>query len=181
MGRCTIFFSSRLVFRDILIMKQRCDQHLDKVKTWGSGFYLLKKRREGRSECLFGVLPLLKIGLEISFSYELSPWCKILWVFSQWPHLSELEHHSRYSVYRLARRSWSAAHSCWLLEDSDHHPAKSRSQRLQVKDVKMFWEVIWLVPHSRLIGNCYPESCNIDWPICRIYALAIQTTIGWKE
>ena len=68
-----IFFSSRLVFRDILIIKQGCDQHSDKVKTWCSGFYLLKKRREGRSECLFGVLLLLKIGLEISFSYELLP------------------------------------------------------------------------------------------------------------
>ena len=131
-----VFFSSRLVFRDILIIKQGYDQHSDKVKTWGSDFYLLKKRREGRSECLFGVLLLLKIGLEISFSYELSPWCKILCVFSQWPHLSELEHHSRYSVYRLARRNWLAAHSCWLLEDSDHHPVKSRSQRLQVKNVK---------------------------------------------
>ena len=97
-----IFFSSRLVFRDILIIKQGCDQHSDKVKTWGSGFYLLKKRREGRLECLFGVLLLLKIGLEISFSYELSPWYKVPYVFSQLPHLSELEHHSRYLVYRLA-------------------------------------------------------------------------------
>ena len=77
-----IFFSSRLVFRDILIIKQGCDQHSDKVKTWCSGFYLLKKRREGRSECLFGVLLLLKIGLEISFSYELSPWYKIPYFFS---------------------------------------------------------------------------------------------------
>ena len=68
-----VFFSSKLVFRGILIIKQRCDQHSDKVKTWASGFYLLKKRREGRSECLFGVLLLLKIGLEIFFSYELSP------------------------------------------------------------------------------------------------------------
>ena len=31
-----IFFSSRLVFRDILIIKQGCDQHSDKVKTWGA-------------------------------------------------------------------------------------------------------------------------------------------------
>ena len=30
---------------------------------------------------------------------------KIPYVFSQWPHLSELEHHSRYLVYRLAGRS----------------------------------------------------------------------------
>ena len=100
-----VFFSSRLVFRDILIIKQGCNQHSDKVKTWGSGFYLLKKRREGRSECLFGVLLLLKIGLAIYFSYELSPWYKIPYIFSQWPHLSELEHHSRYLVYRLAGRS----------------------------------------------------------------------------
>ena len=99
-----VFFSSKLVFKDILIIKQGCDQHSDKVKTWGSGFYLLKKRREARSECLFGVL-LLKIGLEISFSYELSPWYKIPCVFSQWPHLSELERHSRYLAYRLARHS----------------------------------------------------------------------------
>ena len=122
-----IFFFFGLVFRDILIIKQGCDQHSDKVKTWGSDFYLLKKRREGRSECLFGVLLLLKIGLEISFSYELSPLYNIPYIFSQWPHLSELEHHSRYLAYRLAERSWSAAHSYWLLEDSDHHPAKSRS------------------------------------------------------
>ena len=100
-----VFFSSKLVFRGILIIKQGCDHHSDKVKTWGSGFYLLKKRREGRSECLFGVLLLLKIDLEISFSYELSPWYKIPYVFSQWPHLSELEHHSRYLAYRLAERS----------------------------------------------------------------------------
>ena len=106
-----IFFFFGLVFRDILIIKQGCDQHSDKVKTWGSDFYLLKKRREGRSECLFGVLLLLKIGLEISFSYGLSPWYKIPYVFSQWPHLSELEHHSRYLAYRLAERSWSAVHS----------------------------------------------------------------------
>ena len=78
-----VFFSSRLVFRNILIIKSGYDQHSDKVKTWDSGFYLLKKRREGRSECLFGVLLLLKIGLEISFSYGLSPWYKIPYVFSQ--------------------------------------------------------------------------------------------------
>ena len=58
--------------------------------------YLLNRKKEDWLEHLFEVLLLLKIGLEISFSYELSPWCKILWVFSQWPHLSELEHHSRY-------------------------------------------------------------------------------------
>ena len=173
-----VFFSSRLVFRDILIIKQGCEQHSDKVQTWCSGFYLLKKRREGRSECLFGVLVLLKIGLEIYFSYGLSRWYKMPYVFSQWPHLSELEHHSRYLAYRLAERSWSAAHSYWLLEDSDHYPAKSRNQRLQMKDVKMFWEIIWIIPHSRLIGNCCPGPCNMDWLICRRYALAIQTTIG---
>ena len=82
-----VLFSSRLVFRNILIIELGYDQHSDKVKTWDSGFYLLKKRKEGRSECLFGVLLLLKIGLEISFSYGLSPWCKIPYVFSQWPHL----------------------------------------------------------------------------------------------
>ena len=49
-----VFFSSRLVFRNILIIKQGCDQRSDKVKTWGSGFYLLKKRREGRLECVWG-------------------------------------------------------------------------------------------------------------------------------
>ena len=110
-----------------------------RIKWTHKGFkvsYLPKRKKEDQPGHLFGVLLLLKIGLEISFSYELSPWCKILCVFSQWPHLSELEHHSRYLVYRLARRSWSAAHSCWLLEDSDHHPVKSRSQRLQVKIFK---------------------------------------------
>jgi len=100
-----VFFSSRLVLRNILIIKQGCDQHSDKLKTWGSGFYLLKKKREGRSECLFEVLLLLKIGLEISFSCELSPWYKIPYIFSQWPHLSELEHHNRYLAYQLAERS----------------------------------------------------------------------------
>ena len=142
MGRCVLkifFFSSRLMLREILITKRRYIQCSDKMKSQGdSKFYLLKKKKEGWPERLFGVLLLLlqKIGLEISFSYELSTWCKILCVFSQWPHLSELEHHSQYLVYRLARRSWSAAHSCWLLEDSDHDPVKSRSQRLQVKNVK---------------------------------------------
>ena len=43
-----IFFSSRLVFRGILIIKQGCDQHLYKMKTWG--FRLLpSKEEEGRS------------------------------------------------------------------------------------------------------------------------------------
>ena len=68
-----VFFSSRLVFRNSLIIESGYDQHSDKVKTWDSGFYLLKNRKEGRSECLFGVLLLLKIGLEIYFSYELLP------------------------------------------------------------------------------------------------------------
>ena len=43
-----IFFSSRLVFRGILIIKQRCDQHSDKVKTWEFKL-LLSKEEEGRS------------------------------------------------------------------------------------------------------------------------------------
>ena len=42
-----VFFSSRLVFRNILIIKSGYDQHSDKVKTWDSGFNLLKKRKEG--------------------------------------------------------------------------------------------------------------------------------------
>ena len=43
-----VFFSSRLVFRGILIVKQRYGQHLDKVKS--PGFKILPSEEEvGRS------------------------------------------------------------------------------------------------------------------------------------
>ena len=43
-----IFFSSRLMFRGILIMKQRCDQHSDQIKL--PGFKILpSEEEEGRS------------------------------------------------------------------------------------------------------------------------------------
>jgi len=146
----------------------------------GSAFYLLKKRKEGRSKCLFGILLLMKIGLEISFSYELSPWYKVPCVFSQWPRLSELERHSRYLAYRLARHNWSADRFSWSLEDHYYYPVRM--------DVRYKYRIlrysmgnrVGFVPHYQLRDNFRSRPCNTNWPICRGYALAIQTTIGWK-
>ena len=88
-------------------------------------FYLLKEEREDLlnylSEML--LLLLLKIGLGTSSSCDLLPWW-VTSVFSQWPCLSEMGHHCRYLVYRLAEHSGSAGHFCWWLGDECHHPVQ---------------------------------------------------------
>ena len=120
-----IFFSSRLVFGGILIAKWRYIYYSDERKNHKRFriSYLLKEEREDLPSHLFEML-LMKIGLGSSSSCELSLWCRTTYVFSQWPHLSELERHSRYWVYRLAKHSWSADHFYWWLEDRCHRPVQ---------------------------------------------------------
>ena len=145
------------------------------------GNYLLRRRKGGLPNYLSEMLLLLKIGLGISSSCELSLWCGTTYIFSQWPHLSELEHHGRYWVYWLAEHSWSADHFCWWLEDQCHRPIQ-RIVRCKWRTLK--WSIrngFGFVPRYRLLDNSHSERGSRGWQPCRICALAIRTTIERRD
>ena len=176
MGRCVLkifsFFSSRLMFRGILITKWYI-QCSDKVKLQGnSRCYLLKVEKEDLPE----MLSLLKIGLGISFSCDLLPWWLVTYAFSRWPHLSGLGRHGRYWAYRPATHNGSADHFCWWSEGRRHRPVQT--------NVRDKWRTLWcsrrdefgFVPRFRLPDSFHSGRCSKDWQLYKRYVPTILTT-----